>query len=221
MKAEGRLELTYQPYIQKDLNEPFPIRYFGYTVFRDREPSPSFPKLTLDPSELGAAYIIEYAVYYDYDIQHLYDLEHVWVAVDQAGTVSGCWSSFHGMRMRVDRLPSFRLEGTHPILYAQPGKHALLPDPKLFYLNDQFPESCGAKAGGGLLIPPMLEGTLKTDDTLDQLIAQYIRVHYAFTPALQYEPETVTPEQMIPWPQLLERIPDMVRKELARIRNGQ
>lgn len=92
MEKEHRLALAYQPYIQKDLNEPFPIRYFGYTVFRDREPSPSFPKLTLDPSELGAAYIIEYAVYYDYDIQHLYDLEHVWVAVDQAGTVSGCWS---------------------------------------------------------------------------------------------------------------------------------
>lgn len=87
MEKEHRLALAYQPYIQKDLNEPFPIRYFGYTVFRDREPSPSFPKLTLDPSELGAAYIIEYAVYYDYDIQHLYDLEHVWVAVDQAGTV--------------------------------------------------------------------------------------------------------------------------------------
>lgn len=124
MKAEGRLELTYQPYIQKDLNEPFPIRYFGYTVFRDREPSPSFPKLTLDPSELGAAYIIEYAVYYDYDIQHLYDLEHVWVAVDQAGTVSGCWSSFHGMRMRADRLPSFHLHGEQLQHHPHPQRRA-------------------------------------------------------------------------------------------------
>lgn len=221
METERRLALAYQPHIQKDLNEPFPIRYFGYTVFYDRRPSPSFPRLTLDPEELRTAFIIEYAVYYDYDIQHLYDLEHVWVAADQAGAVSGCWSSFHGMRLRADRLPAFRLEGTHPVLYAQPGKHALLPDPELFYLNEQFPESCGPKAGGGLLIPPMLEGALETSDSQDQMIDRYIRAHYAFTPALRYEPETVTPEQMIPWPQLLERIPHMVREELARIGEGQ
>lgn len=217
METEYRLALTYQPHIQKDLNEPFPIRRLGYSLFRTRGDSPSFPKLTLDPEELGAAYIVEYAVYYDYDIQHLYDLEHVWAAVDEEGAVTGCWSSFHGMRLRADRLPSFRLEGTHPVLYAQPGKHALLPDPGLFWLNDQFPESCGPKAGGGLLIPPMLAGALETTDDRDRQIAQYIRTHYAFSPALRYEPEQIAPEQVIPWPQLLEEIPGRIRDELARM----
>ena len=221
METEHKLALLYQPHIRKDLHEPFPIRYLGYTLFRDRGASRSFPDLTLDPEELGAAYIMEYAVYYDYDIQHLYDLEHVWTAVDQTGAVTGCWSSFHGMRLRVDRLPAFRLEGTHPVLYAQPGKHALLPDPALFWLNDQFPESCGPKAGGGLLIPPMLVGRLKTDAAQDRMIARYIRERCAFSPALQYEPETVEPEQVIPWPELLEKIPQMVEEELARIRQCQ
>ena len=221
MKTDHKLALLYQPHIRKDRHEPFPIRYLGYTLFRDRGESRSFRDLTLDPKEAGAAYIIEYAVYYDYDIQHLYDLEHVWTAVNQTGAVTGCWGSFHGMRLRADRLPAFRLEGTHPVLYAQPGKHALLPDPALFWLNDQFPESCGSKAGGGLLIPPMLEGTLKTDGAQDRLIAQYIRGHYAFSPALQYEPEPLEPEQFIPWPELLERIPQMVETELVRIRQSQ
>lgn len=221
MDEERGVALAHQPYIQKDRKEPFPIRRMGYTVFRKRGESPSFPKLTLDPEELGAAYIVEYAVYYDYDIQHLYDLEHVWAAVDEEGRVIGCWSSFHGMRLRADRLPAFRLEGTHPVLYAQPGKHALLPDPALFWLHEQFPESCGPKAGGGLLIPPMLEGALETDEAQDRMIERHIRRRYAFSPALEYEPETVAPEQIIPWPQLLEEIPRMVREELKRIRQAQ
>lgn len=225
METDHKLAMRYRPRICKDLHEPFPIRYLGYTLFRGRGASRSFPNLILDPKEMGAAYIIEYAVYYDYDydydIQHLYDLEHVWTAVDEAGTVTGCWSSFHGMRLRADRMPAFRLEETHPILYAQPGKHALLPDPELFWLNDQFPESCGPKAGGGLLVPPMLEGALKTDEAQDRMIAQYIREHYTFSPALQYEPEMLEPEQIIPWSELLERIPQMVEEELVRIRQSQ
>lgn len=221
METERRLAMSYQPHIRKDRNEPFPIRYLGYTIFQEKGDSSSFPKLTLDPEELGAAYIVEYAIYYDYDIQHLYDLEHVWAAVDEAGAVTGCWSSFHGMRLRVDRLPAFLLEGTHPVLYAQPGKHALLPDPALFCLNDQFPESCGPKAGGGLLIAPMLEGALETDEAQDRMIARHIRERYAFSPALQYEPETLEPEQIIPWTELLERIPRMVKEELDRIKRSQ
>lgn len=214
---ERKLVLDYQPHIQRDLREPFPIRYVGCTVFESRGDSGSFQQLTLDPEELGAPCIIEYAVYYDYDIQHLYDLEHVWVAVDTAGAVIGCWSSFHGMRLRVDRLDAFHLEGTHPVLYAQPGKHALLPDPALFWLNDQFPDSCGPKAGGGLLIPPMLEGVLETSEALDRRIARHIRERYAFSPALVYEHETLSPEQLITWPQLLELLPRLIREELRRI----
>lgn len=220
METDYQLALAYQPRIWKDRKEPFPIRYFGCTVFRERGASPSFRDLTLDPAELDAAYIIEYAVYYDYDIQHLYDLEHVWVAVDPSGAVTGCWSSFHGMRLRAHRIAAFRLEGTHPVLYAQPGKHALLPDPALFWLHQDFPESCGPKAGGGLLIPPMLRGRMETDEAQDRMIERYIRERYAFAPAMAYGPETVEPEQVIPWPQLLEKIPEMVAEELARIRGS-
>ncbi|MBD5161900.1 MAG: hypothetical protein HDT14_07830 [Oscillibacter sp.] len=220
METEYQLALTYQPHIWKDRKEPFPIRYFGYTVFRERGASQSFKDLTLDPAELGAAYIVEYAVYYDYDIQHLYDLEHVWVAADPGGAVTGCWNSFHGMRLRAHRIAAFRLEGTHPVLYAQPGKHALMPDPALFWLHQDFPESCGLKAGGGLLIPPMLADAMETSEDQDRMIERHIRTRYAFSPALEYEPETVGPEQVIPWPQLLAKIPELVAEELRRIRQA-
>lgn len=149
MNIQKELAVRCQPHIYRDRKEPFPIRHIGYTVFREKGRSRSFRDLTLDPAEHGAAFIIEYAVYYDYDIQHMYDLEHAWTAVREDGSLAGCWGTFHGMRLRADRLASFRTEEGCPVLYAEPGKHALLPDPALFCLHEQFPECCGKRPGEG------------------------------------------------------------------------
>ena len=156
MNDQKELVLCCQPHIYRDRKEPFPIRHIGYTVFREKGRSQSFRDLALDPAEHGAAFIIEYAVYYDYDIQHMYDLEHAWTAVREDGSLAGCWGTFHGMRLRADGLASFRTEKGCPVLYAEPGKHALLPDPALFCLHEEFPACCREKAGGGLLVPEML-----------------------------------------------------------------
>ena len=217
MEEDRQLALKYQPHIQKDRKEPFPLEYMGYTVFREKGDSPSFDRLTLDPAAEGAEIILEYAVYYDYDIQHLYDLEHVWVAVDAEGAVAGCWSSFHGMRLRAHKMEAFRTEGTHPVLYAQPGKHALLPDPALFWLHADFPESCREKAGGGLLIKPMFADAMRTDPARDERIRRHILKEYAFTPALEYGPETVPADRVIPWEQLKALIPGRIQAELERM----
>lgn len=209
--------LRYQPYIAHDRREPFPIRYMGCTVFTQPCRSSSFPKWTVDPEAEGARMIIEYAVYYDYDIQHMYDLEHVWVAVDEAGGVADCWSSFHGMRLRASGVSAFRMEGTHPVLYAQPGKHAMLPHPELFGLIPDYLKACTSEAGGGLLIPGFLSGAVRTSDALDARIARHIREHYAFAPSMAFERETVKPEQIISWPELLALIPRLIREQIAAI----
>ena len=116
MNDQKELVLCCQPHIYRDRKEPFPIRHIGYTVFREKGRSQSFRDLTLDPAEHGAAFIIEYAVYYDYDIQHMYDLEHAWTAVREDGSLAGCWGTFHGMRLRADGLASFRTEKGCPVL---------------------------------------------------------------------------------------------------------
>ena len=216
-EEDRQLAVKYQPHIQKDRLEPIPLEYMGYTVFRGRGDSPSFDRLTLDPAAVGAEMILEYAIYYDYDIQHLYDLEHVWVAVDAEGAVTGCWSSFHGMRLRAHKMASFRVEGTHPVLYEQPGKHALLPDPELFWLHAQFPESCRELAGGGLLIKPMFADAMETNPERDERIRRHILREYAFTPSLEYVPETVPEDRVIPWEQLKALIPERIKAELERI----
>ena len=211
------LVLRYQPIIYKDKLDPFPIRYIGCTVFTERTRSASFPKWVVDPVKEGAHLIIEYAIYYDYDIQHMYDLEHIWVAIDTLGNVIDCWCSFHGMRLRASGIRSFHVEGTHPVLYSQPGKHAMLPDPELFELHPQFLVCCTSEAGGGLLLPELLNGAIETNDLLDAEITAYIRARYAFQPSLEFVREALMPEQFLSWPELLGIIPKLINAQIDLI----
>ena len=209
--------LKYQPHIYMDRKEPFPIRYIGCTFFTEPGESASWPGLKLDPHAEDAAAIIEYAIYYDYDIQHLYDLEHIWVAIGADGKVQNCWCSFHGMRLRAAGLSSFNVDGTHPVMYAQPGKHAMLPDPELFELHPQFHTACNKDAGGGLLIPPMLNGRMVTDEIRDAKVSRYICSHFFFEPALEFERHILDDTQFISWPELLDKIPELVDAQLKII----
>ena len=216
-KQAKELILRYQPYIYKDKLEPFPIRFIGCTIFTEKMRSASFPKWVVDPVKEGADRIIEYAVYYDYDIQHMYDLEHAWVAVDTVGNVIDCWCSFHGMRLRAAGIRMFRMEGAHPILYAQPGKHAMLPHPDLFELHPQFRTACTSEAGGGLLLPALLNGAVETNDCLDAKITGYIRGHFSFHPSMEFVREKLMPEQFLSWPELLNRIPELINEQIRII----
>lgn len=216
-EKQWKMILRYAPHIYKDKKEPFPIRLIGCTIFTEPGKSESFPKWAPDPRQAGAAAIIEYAIYYDYDIQHLYDLEHIWVAVGEDGAVVDCWCSFHGMRLRAAGMTAFRVEDTHPVLYAQPGKHAMLPAPELFELHPQFHTACNQDAGGGLLIPDMLAGELVTDGERDQRIDRYIRSNFLFEPTLEFEQESLQVCQFVTLQQLLEQIPKLVRSQLQII----
>lgn len=211
------LILRYRPYIYKDRLEPFPIRFIGCTVFTQKMRSASFPKWVVDSAKENADMIIEYAIYYDYDIQHMYDLEHIWVAVNAAGNVTDCWCSFHGMRLRAAGVSMFRMEGDHPILYSQPGKHAMLPHPELFELHPQFHVACTSEAGGGILLPAFLNGAVETNDALDAKVTAYIRTHYSFQPGMDYTLEKLTPEQFLTWPELLSIIPKLLTEQIRII----
>lgn len=216
-QKERELVLKYQPHIYKDKAEPFPVRYVGCSIFSEEGMSESFPELKIHPQELDAAMVIEYAIYYDYDIQHLYDLEHIWVAVGEDGQVMDCWCSFHGMRLRAAGLSVFQVEGTHSVLYEQPGKHAMLPHPDLFELHPQFHTACNQDAGGGLLIPPMLIGKMHTDEVQDDMICRYICENFTFEPTFEFEREVLAEEQFVSLEELLEKIPKLVKEQVLLI----
>lgn len=211
------LFLRYCPHILKDKADPFPVRYMGCTAFTASRRSASFPKWFVDPQQEGAAVILEYAIYYDYDIQHLYDLEHIWVAVDANEKVIDCWCSFHGMRLRAAGLGSFTMDGDHPVLYSQPGKHAMLPHPELFSLHPGFERACHETAGGGVSVPGFLSGRIQTDPRTDEKVACYIQKNFSFAPTMTFVPERIREEQLLSWEELLDMIPGLMEYQLRLI----
>ena len=97
--SEARaLAARYAPIILFDLREPFLPLAAGYTLFTADAPSPSFLReITLGATDRPPAQLaIEYAIWWDWDIQHLYELEHVWVYLDAAGRVIHAEASWHG-----------------------------------------------------------------------------------------------------------------------------
>ena len=209
----------YLPVIMKDRNEPFPIRNIGITVFDGPGDSLTFPGLRFDLMRFGWKRVIEYAVYLDYDIQHLYDLEHMWVAASEDGEVMDCLCSFHGKLLRASGVPGlYRTENGRPVLYMQPGKHAFMPDPRLFGLHAEKDLCCRENAGGGLLIPSFLQDRMTSTPEQDERIRTYIRRHFSFDPAWEFGPaEPLKEDVFLTAEELLARIPLLVREQLRII----
>lgn len=215
-KFERELAWKYMPVIMQDKNETIPIRYIGVGVFDHKEPTRTFGSIVYDPAAWNAKYIIEYAVYWDYDIQHMYDLEHIVVAVGETGEVTSCCSSFHGMIVHSSAMEGmYREENGHPVLYMQPGKHAFMAAPVLFNLHVQKDACCRELAGGHLLVPKMLAHRMSTSPERDARIREWIRANLTFTPSWEFEPApALTEEQIVSDVELLDLIPMLVAEQL-------
>ncbi|MCT7378196.1 HAD family hydrolase [Chelativorans salis] len=124
--ADHAIARAHTPLLMLDQAEPYPPLAMGYTIFREPGQSPS-SKFQVRP--LGGP-AIEYAVWYDWDIQHMYDLEHVWVYLDEIGKVIRVEASRHGKRLEMTIDGGLcRMQGSRPVLYAEAGKHAHWVDP--------------------------------------------------------------------------------------------
>lgn len=226
--TDRELAEKYLPHLRYDRAEPYSPEAVGYTVYtagdtrragsasraddtrgtdaacRTTFKSPSCRlQMELEPGET----VIEYAFYYDFDIQHLYDLEHVFVKVGSENEIIGVLGSFHGKFLNNLIEGETQFEGTHVILYVQPGKHAFMPVPHYFRLFPDRDKCCGEYAGrDGLLIAPMFEGRLFTDEAFDRSVERYIRAHHAFVPTWEFAARNSdirrTEDVLMPWEEL-------------------
>lgn len=209
-----KMAIKHLPVLYFDKNEPFFPVMVGYTVFDKEGDSFSAPK-KIELNRENRNKCIEYAFYYDYDIQHLYDLEHLWIYLDREEKVCGCEFSFHGMYLNAEIPGIDLLKGTSRVhMYVQPGKHAFMPAPELFALHTDFMEVCNKKAGaGGILCPDMLKEKFFFTKEEDLEVKEYIKKTYSFSPAQKYEEEKLSVELLMPWPELLRRIPERMGEE--------
>lgn len=222
MEKDKELAMRYMPELMLDEKEPFYIGAVGYTVFRETKRSGSFPKRIVEADWEKTACVIEYAVWFDYDIQHLYELEHVWIYVDKSGRTVWAEGSFHGKYLNQVRLsdgmPASGENGRVRV-WLQPGKHAVLPDPTLVRLVPKWKESCRELAGAdGLAVPEAFRGSLPApDEKMQKAVRDYIREHYAFEPSLKFVKASIGGELLMPWETLRESIPGRLRKELVKM----
>ncbi|WP_333474129.1 hypothetical protein [Paenibacillus gyeongsangnamensis] len=190
----------------------------GVSVWRRPGASSSFRRdIRFDVRGLLA--VIEYAIYWDYDIQHLYELEHIWVFVGEDGEVWDAEASFHGKTLKaLLKNRSNLTEGTHVRLFSQPGKHAFSPLAEVFELLPDWRTACMEEAGrDGLTVPDMFKGAFFTDELTNRLVERHLKT-LAFEPAMEFKEYRLRPELFVPWATLAEEIPLRIARELKRLR---
>ncbi len=210
-EEQRALAVRYAPIIFVDEAEPFRPEYVGYTVYHRDGPSLSFPRdIHVEPP---VRHVIEYAVWWDWDIGHLYELEHVWVYVDGDGGVVKVEASWHGRYndMRFDgRVP---MQDGRPVVYAEPGKHAMAPSPEWFTRRaTEVILSCTRLAGSGGVWENVLFGKPEVKSPrADRLVRTYLR-RKAFMPSFRFTRAIpVTERMLIPWRRMERLIPARLR----------
>ncbi len=203
--------INFLPTIKFNVNEPFELLGIGYSIIRYNQKSPSFDRYI--SLETGVV-CIEYALYWNYDIEHLYDLEHIWLYINVFGEVVQCEVSFHG-EVRNGLLSKTNEENI--ILFCQAGKHAFTPDLELFDKIDNYHSVTVDNVGHqGLLIPSLFEEVLVSSKCTDECIKRYMR-KFAFTVSDDYHNIDLHKSLFMPWVDLRYKIPLMIKEELVVI----
>jgi FMN phosphatase YigB (HAD superfamily) len=217
------LARRHAPVIYFDLAEPFVPDLVGYAVVRRPGPSPTFDRyLDLQIPDGGrAAAVIEYALWYDWDIQHLYELEHAWAYLDAGGQLVHAEGSWHGEPIPLTRDGRVSAEGGRLLAYAQPGKHALSAEPDLFSAHDGYRElvrrEADGRAGGGLDVGPLLGSALRATARRDGLTRAFLHTR-GFAPTFRFERRwDGIAAPLVTVEGLIEAVPGRVRAELGRL----
>lgn len=215
--SDRELALMYEPHLYFDRKEPFPIDQIGYSVIRKSQRSPSFERdIWIDEEKV--AFVIEYQLYFDYDIQHMYDLEHFWVYVDHNGKICDGEASAHGKFLNCYRYTMAIEEETHIPIYVQPGKHALLPEGNLFKLFSNYQTVCDELAGvDGLLVAKMFQSMMIKNSYIDNQVCTHIKENYSFQPSLEFYPIRYGEDIIVPWEELYLIIPKRIQRLLQSI----
>lgn len=221
--ADIELARRLAPVIRFGDNEPFLPSRVGVSVLTAPGRSPS---ATLDITfEPGVAKVVEYAIWWDWDIQHLYELEHIWLKLDANDQVASVEASAHGgifpMTISEGALP---LEGGRVTLVSAPGKHAFSATPE-----GQMPAaeitsvSCQELAGRGtILVNDMFRDALAGLTAEDhRVVKRYLQAR-AFLPSFQFNQRfDLSTVEFSSWADLAAWIPGRVKAVLAEVRAQQ
>ena len=221
--ADRALAAAIAPVIRFAANEPFLPSKVGITVLAKPRQSPSAElAITFGP---GVTRVIEYAIWWDWDIQHLYELEHVWLKVDATNRIVAVAASAHGKLFDMVRPDgSLPMEDGRVTLYAEPGKHAFHAGPETIAAKRQGLEaSCGPMtAEGHVLINAMFEAAFGDITAADHRAVRRHLQGRAFLPSFTFDQQfDVATLECLSWPELHAYIARRVPQVLAEVRASQ
>ncbi len=211
----------FAPVIRFSANEPFLPSHMGVSILSAARQSPSCThQVTFEP---GVARVIEYALWWDWDIGHLYDLEHVWIKLGADDQILAVEASAHGafavMSGPDGALP---LELGRVTLYAEPGKHAFHARPDTILARRQeLGWACAELAGqGDILVNDMFAHLFAFTPAQHRAVRRHLELQ-AFTPAFSFTRPVDTAEiEIVSWPELhahiARRVPELVAAVVAR-----
>lgn len=219
LELAGRLA----PIIRFGDNEPFLPSRIGVTVFTEPARSPSASHAIILGT--GIAKVIEYAIWWDWDIQHLYELEHIWLHLDAENSVVGVEASAHGgvfpMTLPKGTLP---LEEGRVTLFSAPGKHAFTAtaDAQRAVAAD-IALACRDLAGyGAILINDIFGEALHGLTAEDHRAVKRHLQSRAFLPSFQFNQRfDLSTVDLTSWTDLVAWIPGRVKAVLADVRAQQ
>lgn len=221
--ADIELARRLAPVIRFCDNEPFLPGKVGISVLDAPGRSPS---AGLDIGfEAGVARVIEYAVWWDWDIQHLYELEHIWLKLDAGDAVVGVEASAHGGKFAMQGADGgLPVQAGRITLVSTPGKHAFTATPEEQVETAELTTvSCQELAGrGGVLINDMFRPALAEVTPEDhRAVKRYLQAR-AFLPTFNFEQRfDLANVDFVGWETLAAWIPGQVKGVLARVRQEQ
>lgn len=221
--ADRTLAGAIAPVIRFVDNEPFLPTRVGITVLTEPRQSPSAElQITFGPD---VARVVEYAIWWDWDIQHLYELEHVWLKLDAADNVIAVAASAHG-----ELFDMLRPDGSLPVedgrvtLYSEPGKHAFHATPDPIHVKRQWLEACCGPltSEGHVLINAMFETAFAGITAEDHRAVRRHLEGRAFLPTFRFgHAFDVAALERLSWPELHDYIARRVPEVLAQVRARQ
>ena len=218
---ERALAARFAPLIRLDANEPFRPLAAGYTIFREDGRSPSFPRrIRLRRARRpAAAQVIEYAIWWDWDINHLYELEHIWVYVDPEDQVVAVEGSWHGKVNDLVANGRPVTSGSNPVVLAAPGKHAFAPSISHFQESQaKIPGLTTRFAGtNGIVVNELFAREIWRTPSWDRLVQSYLS-RFVFKPSWNFSQLFPVNEGMlVPWPAMQAWIPDRVHAWIRQL----
>ena len=212
INGDHLLATRFSPLLKLDANEPFRPQAVGYTVFNHEGPSQSFPRQIRLDSFANAVTAIEYAIWWDWDINHLYELEHVWVYINSEGHVVGLEGSWHGSSRQLYSSEPIPTVENHPVVFVAPGKHALGADIEGFQRHESLVPGLTSRYAGshGTLQGELFAGEIPRTPVSDRYVHSYL-TRFAFEPSWDFSKEwLINHTRLVPWPSLKEWIPGRI-----------